>query len=131
MRVPGDKSISHRALMIASLGQRPCTIRGLSDGDDVIRTRRAVEALGARVEVTESNEVVIMGGFQGARDPIDLGNSGTGIRLLAGLVAGFDFTTTLDGDASIRRRPMDRIIDPLSAMGASCGEAATAVRWPR
>lgn len=119
LRVPGDKSISHRALMIAALGQRPCTIRGLSDGDDVSRTRRAVEALGARVEVAESGDVTVTGGARGARDPIDMGNSGTGIRLLAGLVSGFDFTTTLDGDASIRQRPMDRIIQPLTAMGAS------------
>jgi len=119
LRVPGDKSISHRALMIAALGERPCTIRGLSDGDDVVRTRLAVEALGARVEVAESGEVTVTGGVGGARGPIDLGNSGTGIRLMAGLVAGFDFTTTLDGDASIRQRPMDRIIAPLTEMGAS------------
>ncbi|MYL10472.1 MAG: 3-phosphoshikimate 1-carboxyvinyltransferase [Acidimicrobiia bacterium] len=119
LRVPGDKSISHRALMIAALGRRPCAIKGLSDGDDVVRTRLAVEALGARVEVAESGEVTVTGGMSGARNPIDLGNSGTGIRLMAGLVAGFDFTTTLDGDASIRQRPMDRIIAPLTEMGAS------------
>ena len=119
LQVPGDKSISHRALMIAALGRRPCTITGLSNGDDVVRTRRAVEALGAQVEVGESGVVTVTGGVRGARGPIDLGNSGTGIRLLAGLVAGFDFTTTLDGDASIRQRPMDRIIDPLTEMGAS------------
>ena len=119
LRVPGDKSISHRALMIAALGQRPCTIKGLSDGDDVVRTRLAVEALGARVEVAESGQVTVTGGVSGARGPIDLGNSGTGIRLMAGLVAGFGFTTILDGDASIRQRPMDRIIAPLTEMGAS------------
>ena len=119
VRVPGDKSISHRALMIAALGRRPCTIRGLSDGDDVVRTREAVQALGAQVNVAESGEVTVTGGVSGARGPIDLGNSGTGIRLMAGLVAGFDFTTILDGDASIRQRPMDRIIAPLTEMGAS------------
>ena len=119
LRVPGDKSISHRALMIAAVGRRPCTIRGLSDGDDVTRTRQAVEALGARAEDRGSGEVAVAGGLAGAPGPICLGNSGTGIRLLAGLVAGYPFTTTLDGDASIRRRPMDRIIEPLSAMGAS------------
>lgn len=119
LRVPGDKSISHRALMIAALGERPCIIRGLSDGDDVIRTRLAVESLGAQVELAESGEVTVTGGVRGARGPIDLGNSGTGIRLMAGLVAGFDFTTILDGDASIRQRPMDRIIAPLTEMGAS------------
>ena len=74
--------------MIAALGRRPCAIKGLSDGDDVVRTRLAVEALGARVEVAESGEVTVTGGMSGARNPIDLGNSGTGIRLMAGLVAG-------------------------------------------
>ncbi len=131
LRVPGDKSISHRALMLAALGRRPCTIRGLSDGDDVLRTRRAVEALGARVEVAANGEVVVAGGVRGARGPINLGNSGTGIRLLAGLVSGFDFTTTLDGDASVRQRPMDRIIDPLTAMGASVrGSGLNGARAP-
>ena len=110
--------------MIAALGRRPCVIRGLSDGDDVLRTRQAVEALGARVDVAPNAEVpnagvIVTGGVRGARGPIYLGNSGTGIRLLAGLVAGFDFTTTLDGDASVRQRPMDRIIDPLRTMGAA------------
>ena len=118
IQVPGDKSISHRALMIAALGQQPCTIQGLSDGDDVTHTRRAVKALGALVESHGPGSVTVTGGLDGAQGPVYLGNSGTGIRLLAGLVAGFDFTTTLDGDASIRRRPMDRIIEPLSAMGA-------------
>ena len=119
LRVPGDKSISHRALMIAALAHRPSAIRGLSDGEDVAHTRRAVEALGAQVEVHSAEDVTVTGGLIGASGPIYLGNSGTGIRLLAGLTAGFDFTTTLDGDTSIRRRPMDRIIEPLSAMGAS------------
>ena len=83
-------------------------------------TRRAVEASGRPgLRTTDRKAVTVTGGLEGARDPIYLGNSGTGIRLLAGLVAGYDFTTKLDGDASIRRRPMDRIIEPLSAMGAS------------
>lgn len=105
--------------MIAALGHRQCIIQGLSDGDDVTHTRQAVEALGAQVEEHGPGEVTVTGGLAGAADPVYLGNSGTGIRLLTGLVAGFDFTTTLDGDASIRRRPMDRIIAPLTAMGAS------------
>ncbi|WP_420637891.1 3-phosphoshikimate 1-carboxyvinyltransferase [Candidatus Poriferisocius sp.] len=134
LRVPGDKSISHRALMLAALGNRPCTVRGLSDGEDVADTRRAVEALGARVEEGSGGDaatVTITGGLTGADAPIYLGNSGTGIRLLAGLVAGFDFTTTLDGDDSIRSRPMDRIIAPLSAMGASVqGQGAGGTRAP-
>ena len=119
LRVPGDKSISHRAWLIAALGDQQCSIRGLTDGDDVVRTRQAVQALGAQVEVAPSGEVTVTGGVRGANGPIDLGNSGTGIRLMTGLVAGFDFTTTLDGDASIRQRPMGRIIEPLTAMGAS------------
>ena len=119
IRVPGDKSISHRALMIAALGCQPCTIQGLSDGDDVTHTRQAMQALGARVEDRGPEGVTVTGGLAGTPSSIYLGNSGTGIRLLAGLVAGFDFTTTLDGDASIRCRPMDRIMEPLSAMGAS------------
>ena len=117
VRVPGDKSISHRALMIAALGRRPCTIRGLSDGDDVVYTRRAVEALGATVENHGADGVTVTGGLAGTNDPVYLGNSGTGIRLLAGVVARFGFTTTLDGDASIRQRPMDRIIAPLTDDG--------------
>ncbi len=117
--MPGDKSISHRALMIAALGRRPCTIQGLSNGNDVARTCKAVEALGARVQDNGPKGVTVTGGLEGAQSPIDLGNSGTGIRLLAGLVAGYHFTTTLDGDSSIRRRPMDRIIEPLTAMGGS------------
>jgi len=128
LQVPGDKSISHRALMIAALGRRPCAIRGLSDGQDVVHTRRAVEALGARVEDRGAHGVIVTGGLAGARGAIYLGNSGTGIRLLTGLVAGRGFTTVLDGDDSVRRRPMDRIIDPLSAMGASvrgCGQSAS------
>ena len=119
LRVPGDKSISHRALMIAALGSKPCTIQGLSDGDDVTHTRQAIEALGARVEDRGSQGTTVIGGLAGTPSSIYLGNSGTGIRLLTGLVAGFDFTTILDGDSSIRQRPMDRIIAPLTAMGAS------------
>ena len=119
IRVPGDKSISHRALMIAALGRRPCEVRGLSDGQDVARTLSAIAALGARTESLGDNAVRITGGLIGASEPLYLGNSGTAIRLLAGLLAGFGFSTTLDGDASVRSRPMDRIIVPLSQMGAS------------
>ncbi|MXW42404.1 MAG: 3-phosphoshikimate 1-carboxyvinyltransferase [Acidimicrobiia bacterium] len=119
LKVPGDKSIAHRALMIAALGQRPCEIWGLADGQDVHHTRQAVEALGAHVEDLTDNAVRVTGGLTGTSEPIFLGNSGTSIRLLAGMVAGFDFNTILDGDASIRRRPMARVIEPLTAMGGS------------
>ncbi len=121
VRVPGDKSISHRVLMLAALADGESVITGLSDGDDVARTRAIVEALGA-VVVEDGDALRITGGALRAADTVlDVGNSGTGIRLLAGLLAGLPFTSILDGDQSIRRRPMGRIIDPLRAMGAVIG----------
>ncbi len=124
VRVPGDKSISHRALMLAALAEGTSRITGLSDGDDVRRTRLAVEALGAVVDGER-----ITGGrrqLHEAPDVIDVGNSGTTIRLLAGLCAGFHWLTVLTGDASIRRRPMGRVAEPLRAMGAEVeGRAGT------
>jgi 3-phosphoshikimate 1-carboxyvinyltransferase len=114
--VPGDKSISHRALLLAALAEGTSVVRGLSDGDDVARTRVAIEAMGAGVEGDK-----ITGGRSRLHEPdnvLDMGNSGTGIRLLAGLCAGLPWLTVLTGDASIRRRPMLRIIDPLQEMGA-------------
>ena len=118
--VPGDKSISHRVLMLASLADGTSTVRGLSDGGDVACTRRIIEALGADVVDAGDGAISISGGRLEAVDhPLDVGNSGTGIRLLAGLLAGLPFRSVLDGDASIRRRPMDRVLDPLRLMGAS------------
>ena len=122
VRVPGDKSISHRALMLGALAEGTSIVRGLSDGDDVERTRRAVEALGAVV-----GEGRITGGRRRLHEPadvIDVGNSGTTIRLLAGLCAGFDWLTVLTGDASVRRRPMGRVAEPLRAMGAEVDSRA-------
>jgi len=116
VRVPGDKSISHRALILGALAEGISIVRGLSPGDDVARTAAAVQALGAAV-----NGHQITGGRAHLRQPdgvIDVGNSGTSIRLLAGMCAGFDWLTTLNGDASIARRPMDRVADPLRRMGA-------------
>jgi 3-phosphoshikimate 1-carboxyvinyltransferase len=104
-RLPGDKSISHRCLLYAGLAEGTSRLRNVSDGDDVLRTRRALVALGRHR-------------FKEAERVIDMGNSGTGLRLLAGLVAGFDFLTVLQGDHSIHRRPMARIVEPLRAMGA-------------
>ena len=118
--VPGDKSISHRVLMLAALADGTSTVRGLSDGGDVACTRRIIEALGADVVDAGDGAISISGGRLEAVDhPLDVGNSGTGIRLLAGLLAGLPFWSVLDGDASIRRRPMDRVLDPLRLMGAS------------
>ncbi|HEV2757959.1 MAG TPA: 3-phosphoshikimate 1-carboxyvinyltransferase [Acidimicrobiales bacterium] len=114
--VPGDKSISHRALILAALAEGTSVVRGLSDGDDVARTRVAVEAMGATCDGEK-----ITGGRSRLHEPddvLDMGNSGTGIRLVAGLCAGFPWLTVLTGDGSIRRRPMSRIAEPLRAMGA-------------
>lgn len=116
LRVPGDKSISHRALLLAALADGTSTVRGLSPGDDVARTRAAVEALGASVD---GNRVT--GGRRRLHEPdavIDAGNSGTTVRLLAGVCATVPGLSILTGDASIRRRPMDRVTAPLRQMGA-------------
>lgn len=116
LRVPGDKSISHRALMLAALAEGTSRISGLSAGDDVTRTAQAVAAMGA---VFDGDRV--SGGFSRLHEPgdvVDLGNSGTGIRLLTGLSAAFPWLTVLTGDASVRSRPMERITAPLRRMGA-------------
>ncbi len=116
VRVPGDKSISHRALLLAALAEGISVVRGLSTGADVAATAAAVQALGAVVDGH-----LVTGGRSLLHEPagvVDVGNSGTTIRLLAGLCAGFDWLTVLAGDASIARRPMDRVADPLRRMGA-------------
>jgi len=119
LRMPGDKSISHRVLMLAALAEGRSSITGLSDGDDVRHTRGAVEALGAAT-ADEGPVLVVDGGdLREPAAPIDVGNAGTGIRLLTGLCAALPFTTTLFGDESIARRPMDRIAVPLREMGAT------------
>src|SRR3954447_24327645 len=117
LRVPGDKSISHRALLLAARAEGTSQVRGLSDGDDVRHTAAAVQAMGAVFGDGDR----ITGGIERLHEPdhvIDVGNSGTGIRLLAGYVAAFDWLTVLQGDESIARRPMDRIAQPLREMGA-------------
>ncbi len=119
LRVPGDKSISHRALLLGALAEGTSAVRGLSGGDDVARTRAAVEAMGAAVDGPAGR---ITGGRARLHEPadvLDVGNSGTTMRLLAGVVAGLPWLTVLSGDASIRRRPMSRVAEPLRAMGAS------------
>jgi len=135
IRVPGDKSISHRALLFSALASGTSRVWGLADGDDVVRSRAAIEALGVKVrdgagspaEAAVAGEradpvVIVRGaGFDGLREPetvVDCGNSGTSIRLLAGLLAGRPFHSVLTGDASIARRPMARVVDPLRRMGA-------------
>ena len=120
--VPGDKSISHRALLLAALAEGSSTITGLSDGDDVLRTQQAIVALGARVKRgAKSGKVTVTGGrdrLSAPENEIDLGNSGTGMRLLTGVVAGLPGVSRLTGDASLRSRPMDRVALPLDMMGA-------------
>jgi len=122
IRVPGDKSISHRALMLGAIADGPSTIRGFLAGEDCIATMTAMRKLGVEIQ-TGADSIVVNGvGMRGLRapeGPLDLGNSGTAIRLLAGLLAPQAFDTALTGDASLRRRPMQRVAEPLIAMGAS------------
>ena len=119
--VPGDKSISHRAVILGAIAHGTTEIRGLLRGDDVLRTLAAFRRLG--VSIRDEGDVVRIDGrgLAGLREPddvIDLGNSGTSIRLLAGLLAGRPFLSILTGDESLRGRPMGRIADPLKKMGA-------------
>lgn len=120
--VPGDKSLSHRALMLAAMAVGPSRIEGLLEGEDVLATARAIAALGAGVERLADGvwwvDGVGVGGFAEPEAPLDLGNAGTGARLLMGLLAGHPFTTFLTGDASLRSRPMGRVMRPLERMGA-------------
>ncbi len=120
--IPGDKSISHRALMIAALAVGETEIRGLLEGEDVLRTAAAMTALGAGID--RDGDAVWrvwgrgLGGLTAPEQILDLGNSGTGARLLMGLLAGHPITATLAGDASLCARPMGRVIAPLTEMGA-------------
>jgi len=120
--VPGDKSISHRALMLAALAIGRTRIAGLLEGEDVLRTAAAMRALGAQVTRLEPGfwEVWGMGigGLAEPEDVLDMGNSGTAARLLTGILASHPIFSVLTGDASLRRRPMGRVIDPLGACGA-------------
>jgi 3-phosphoshikimate 1-carboxyvinyltransferase len=119
VRTPGDKSISHRVLLIGALAPGTSTVRGLSDGDDVLRTMAAVSALGARVSRRGAEVRVEGGSLSPPPGPVDCGNSGTGMRLLAGVAAGLSGGTVLVGDESLSSRPMDRVAVPLRAMGAT------------
>ena len=126
--VPGDKSISHRALVFAALANGASTITGLNPGEDVGATADAVAALGARVDRSDENNVEVEGyGLDGLREPadvLDLGNSGTSMRTLLGVCAGIDGLAVLTGDESLRSRPMLRVAAPLRQMGATVDEFA-------
>ncbi len=121
-RVPGDKSVSHRALMIGALAVGESEIHGLLEGEDVLRTAAAMRALGA--EIVRDGDGVWrvwgrgIGGLSAPENVLDMGNSGTGARLLMGVLAGHPFTAVLTGDASLRGRPMARVAAPLTEMGA-------------
>ncbi len=134
VRVPGDKSISHRALILGALSVGETRISGLLEGEDVLNTAKSMRALGAKVERTgdfawKVNGVGV-GGFAQPQNPLDFGNSGTGCRLVMGAVAGCPITAVFDGDASLRSRPMRRILDPLELMGARAGDIKEGGRLP-
>lgn len=131
--VPGDKSISHRALILGALSVGESTIHGLLEGADVLATAQALRAYGAEIRrgadaVWRINGVGV-GGLMAPPDILDLGNSGTGVRLLLGLAAAHGVTSIFTGDASLRQRPMERVITPLQRMGASF-EASRGGRLP-
>ncbi|HEX6929498.1 MAG TPA: 3-phosphoshikimate 1-carboxyvinyltransferase, partial [Gammaproteobacteria bacterium] len=119
-RVPGDKSISHRALMLSAAAGGETFIENFLHGNDCIATANALRALGTEIEISDGTDVRVRGDgkFTPPSQPLDLGNSGTGIRLLAGLLSGCDLTATMTGDASLRSRPMRRVTQPLTRMGA-------------
>jgi 3-phosphoshikimate 1-carboxyvinyltransferase len=120
--VPGDKSISHRAVIISALSNGICTLRGFLPSEDCMHTVNALRALGIQIDQPEPTELVVHGKKRVLNPPageINCGNSGTSMRLLAGLLAGQTFESRLVGDASLSRRPMDRIIAPLRKMGAN------------
>jgi 3-phosphoshikimate 1-carboxyvinyltransferase len=125
VRVPGDKSISHRALMLGALATGRTTISGLLEGEDVLNTAKAVAAMGCPVRKQGDTWEVLGRGVGGLGQPegdIDFGNSGTGLRLMMGLVAGHDMRVRFVGDASLSRRPMGRILKPLAQMGLDIEE---------
>ena len=134
VRPPGDKSISHRAFLLGLLACGETKVEGLLEGDDVLRTGKACQALGAVVERLAPGQWRIRGPGLGAlpppRETLDFGNAGTGCRLMMGVVGGHGVTATFDGDASLRKRPMRRILDPLRLMGAEVLSEATSGRCP-
>ena len=134
VKAPGDKSISHRAFLMGLLACGETKVTGLLEGDDVMRTGKACQALGAEIERRAPGTWRIRGPGLGAilppRETLDFGNAGTGSRLMMGVVGGHGITATFDGDASLRKRPMRRILDPLKLMGAQVLSEAEGGRCP-
>jgi 3-phosphoshikimate 1-carboxyvinyltransferase len=132
--VPGDKSISHRALILGALAVGETRISGLLEGEDVLNTAKSMRALGSQVERTGDFTWTVRGvgvsGFAEPKMPLDFGNSGTGCRLVMGAVAGCPISAVFDGDASLRSRPMRRVLDPLGLMGARVTAGGEGGRLP-
>ena len=127
LTVPGDKSISHRSIMFGSIADGDTHVKGFLNGADCLSTMNCFKALGVQIEYSEDDVTVHGVGLHGLREPdavLDCGNSGTTTRIISGLLSGQNFDTTLTGDESIRRRPMKRIMEPLSLMGASISSVA-------
>lgn len=122
IRVPGDKSISHRSIMLGSIAEGTTHVTGFLEGDDSLATLKAFQAMGVEIDGPVDGCVTIQGvglkGLKAPNQPLDMGNSGTAMRLMAGILAGQSFECQLIGDASLSKRPMQRVIEPLSAMGA-------------
>lgn len=125
LRVPGDKSISHRSIMLGALAEGITEVTGFLEGEDALATLAAFRAMGVNIEGPVDGRVTIHGvGMKGLKAPkseLAMGNSGTSIRLLSGLLSGQNFNTILSGDSSLSKRPMSRVIDPLAKMGAVIG----------
>lgn len=122
IRVPGDKSVSHRAVMLSSIANGSCVISGFLPGEDTVATATIFRQLGVRIETIQADALHVhgvgMNGLCGSERDLDCGNAGTAMRLLSGLLAGQAFNSTLTGDHSLRTRPMNRVLEPLRAMGA-------------
>lgn len=120
--VPGDKSVSHRSMMLSAIAEGTSHIRGFLEGEDTRATAAVLAQLGVSIEAPSAGERIVRGvglhGLRGSSSPLDCGNAGTGMRLLTGLLAGQSFDSTLIGDESLSKRPMRRVTDPLAKMGA-------------
>ncbi|BBP43587.1 3-phosphoshikimate 1-carboxyvinyltransferase [Thiosulfativibrio zosterae] len=127
IRVPGDKSVSHRSIMLGSIAEGVTHVSGFLEGEDSLATLKAFQAMGVQIEGPHNGDVTIHGvGLRGLKKPsvpLDMGNSGTAMRLMAGILAGQDFECELIGDASLSKRPMKRVTDPLRQMGAEIDTA--------